>query len=44
MSDRMVTYCTRKVCKQVNCHNSVNIRSVTVKYYKKKYSVKGFLM
>ena len=31
----MVTYCTRKVCKQqVNFHNSVNISSV--KYYTKE--------
>ena len=35
MSDHMVTYCTRKVCKQqVNFHNSVNISSV--KYYTKE--------
>jgi len=35
MSDHMVTYCTRKVCKQqVNCHNSVNILSM--KFYSKE--------
>jgi len=41
MSDHMVTYCTRKVCKQqVNCHNSVNIRSV--KYYTKELFCERF--